>query len=203
MRTRPRGRGPLVIAGMLLVGVLAGCATPAESADPSPTRTGPPPASQESPHSSASATPTADAGAVARAQTWLDSASVPEGAVRVEAGDVPAFHSHQAWPCTPVATLTGYWRIPDADAVDTANWMAANPTPGLTIPFMPHYPAGNTGEMNVGELPTPDSQEGIVFSVMRIDDGSVVIRAQVAALAADATCADPGPGARWGAPGQG
>ncbi len=42
-----------------------------------------------------------------------------------------------------------------------------------------------------------------MFSVMRIYDGSVVIRAQVAALAADATCADPGPGARWGAPGQG
>lgn len=121
----------------------------------------------------------------------------------MEAGDVPAFHSSQGWPCTPVATLTGYRRITDADAVDTVNWMAANPTPGLTVPFTPHYPAGSTGEMNLGELPTPDSQEGIVFSVMRIYDGSVVIRAQVAALAAGATCADPGAGSRWGAPGQG
>ncbi|WP_424711489.1 hypothetical protein [Microbacterium sp. SLBN-111] len=148
-------------------------------------------------------TPTADTGAVARAQIWLDSASVPEGAVRVEAGDVPAFHSFVGWPRTPVATLTGCWRIPDADAVDIVNWMAANPTPGLTVPFVPQYPPGNTGEMAVGQLPTPDSQEGIVFDVMRIYDGSVVIRAQVAALAADATCADPGAGSRWGAPGQG
>ena len=203
MRTRARGRRPLVIAGVLLVGVLAGCATPVASADPSPTRKGPPPASQEMPEPSVSATPTVDAGAVARAQTWLDSASVPEGAVRVQAGDVPAFPSSQGWPCTPVATLTGYWRIPDADAVDTVNWMAAHPTPGLTLPFVPHYTAEHAGEMNLGQLPTPESQEGIVFSVMRIYDGSVVIRAQVAALAADATCADPGPGARWGAPGQG
>lgn len=201
MRMRPRGRGLSIIAGVILVGVLAGCATPVGSADPSPTRKGPPPASEEVP--ATVATPTADAGAIARAHTWLDSASVPDGAVRVEAGDVPAFHSFVGWPCTPVATLTGYWRIPDADAVDTVNWLAANPTPGLTVPFMPQYPAGNTGEMSVGQLPTPDSQEGIVFDVMRIYDGSVVIRAQVAALAADATCADPGSGSRWGAPGQG
>lgn len=201
MRMRSRGRGPSVVAGLLLAGVLAGCSTPVGSADPSPTRTGPPPASEEVP--APVGTPTADAGAVIRARKWLDSASVPDGAVRVEAGDVPAFHSYVGWPCTPVATLTGYWRIPDADAVDTVNWMAANPTPGLMVPFTPQYPAGNTGEMAVGELPTPDSQEGIVFDVMRIYDGSVVIRAQVAALAEDATCADPGPGARWGAPGQG
>lgn len=149
------------------------------------------------------ATPTPDAGAVARAQTWLDSASVPEGAVRVQAGDVPAFHSYQGWPCGPVATLTGYWRIPDADAVDTVNWMAAHPTPGLIVPFVPQYPAENEGEMNLGEIPTPDSQEGIVFSVMRIYDRSVVIRAEVAALAADATCPEPPGGGRWGAPGQG
>lgn len=131
MRTRPRGRGPSVIAGMLLVGVLAGCATPVGSADPSPTPTGPPPAAREP---SASATPTIDAGAVARAQTWLDSASVPEGAVRVQAGDVPAFPSYQGWPCTPVATLTGYWRIPDADAVDTVNWMPRTRLPASPCP---------------------------------------------------------------------
>lgn len=121
----------------------------------------------------------------------------------MQAGDVPAFHSYQGWPCTPVATLTGFWRIPDADAVETVNWMAAHPTPGLTVPFVPRYTAENTGEMNLGELPTPESQEGIVFSVMRIYDGSVVIRAQVAALAAGATCPEPPGGGRWGAPGQG
>ena len=203
MRTRPRGRGPLVIAGMLLVGVLAGCATPVGSADPSPTRKGPPPASAETPRPSVSTTPTADAGAVARAQTWLDSASVPEGAVRVQEGDVPGFHPFPGWPCGPVATLTGFWRIPRADAVDTVDWMAAHPTPGLIVPLLPKYPAGNESEMTLGEIPTPDSQEGIVFSVMRIYDGSVVIRAEVAALAADATCPEPPGGGRWGAPGQG
>lgn len=199
MRTRSRGRGPSVIAGLLVAGVLSGCATAPGGADPSPTRVGPPPASEGSVVS-----PAVDPAALQRARAWLDAAVVPDGAVEVEADTVASvFSSYQSWPCRPVAELTGYWRLRDADLADTATWIATHPTPGLTVPLVPDYPAGVTGELNVGQLPTPDSQEGIVFSVAPGLDGDLAIRAQVAALAESATCADPGPGARWGAPGQG
>lgn len=199
MRMRSRGRGPSVIAGLLLAGVLAGCATTTGGADPSSTPVGPPSASGNSVVS-----PAVDPAAFQRARAWLDAAVVPDDAVEVEADAVASvFSSYQGWPCRPVAELTGYWRLPDADLVDTANWIATHPTPGLTVPFVPNYPAGVTGELNIGQLPTPDSQEGIVFSVAPGLDGDLAIRAQVAALAESATCPEMADGSRLGAPGQG
>ena len=199
MRTRPRGRGPSVIAGLLLVGVLAGCATTAGDAAPSPTRKGPPPASAES-----LASPGPDAGALARARGWLNAAVVPDGAIAVDADSVASeFSSYTGWPCGPIVELTGYWRLPDAGLVDTVNWIATHPTPGLTVPFVPNFPPDATGDLNVGQLPTPRSQEGIVFTVTDAGEGVLAIRAQVAAFTETATCPDPPGGGMWGAPGQG
>ncbi|WP_022878339.1 hypothetical protein [Microbacterium sp. B19] len=168
------------------------------SAYPSPTPTGTPSASEES-----FLSPGPDTGALERARTWLNTAVLPEGAVAADADSLgSAFSSYTGWPCGPVATLTAYWRLPDADLAETATWISTHPVPGLMVPFVRDY-ADVEGEVHIGQIPAQESQEGIVFTIKPAADGDVDIRAEVAALAADATCADPGPGARWGTPGEG
>ena len=54
----------------------------------------------------------------------------------------------------------------------------------------------------VGYIPAPGSQEGIVYTITKTDDG-VAVRAEVAAQTESATCPPLPDGGMYGAPGQG
>jgi len=84
------------------------------------------------------------------------------------------------------------------------NWLNENPTADLVGttggPQMPENP--DIDEASVGYSPADGTQQGVVYTVSKAGD-DVVIRAEVAALAADATCPSLPPGATLGKPGQG
>jgi hypothetical protein len=88
--------------------------------------------------------------------------------------------------------------------VDAANWMIENPTADLvTTNFGPMTEeSGPVDSAAVGYVPAPGSQEGIVYTLARKDDG-VAVRAQVAAQTDTATCPPLPDGGMYGAPGQG
>ncbi|PQZ52350.1 MULTISPECIES: hypothetical protein [unclassified Microbacterium] len=159
------------------------------------------------PNSEATASPTAESqeldAAAQQAQAWLDAAVVPPGAVRV--ADSPAsFNSYQGWPCTPVAELKGYWTLADSTVAEAANWLQENPPADLVITTgtEPQSEDANLDGVLVGYIPADESQQGIVYTVAKMDPG-IAIRAEVAALSASATCASLAPGETWGKPGQG
>lgn len=187
-------RSALIISLSALL-LLTGCASAVGDGTPAPT--------SEPLVSPSAESEGVDAAAEERAQAWLDAAVVPPGAVRVS--DIPAsFNSFQGWPCQPVAQLEGYWTLPDSTVAGAANWLRENPTADLIStaggPLWPEDP--NLDGVLIGYIPADDSQQGIVYTVSKMDSG-VAIRAEVAALSASATCPSLAPGEALGKPGQG
>ncbi len=184
---------------MIVTTALTGCGSGADVAEGS--------GNEEAPvslKSSESAAPAAghDA-ALAQAQVWLDAANLPPGAVRTE-NSPASFQSYTGWPCGPYEQLKGYWVIPDTTVVDAANWLIENPTADLvTTSFRPvSEDWGPIDSAIVGYIPAPEAQEGIVYTLAKMDDG-VAVRAEVAAQTDTATCPPLPDGGTWGAPGQG
>jgi len=137
-----------------------------------------------------------------QAQTWLDAATLPPGAVRSDM-KIGGFNSYTGWPCGPIEELEAFWKIPDATVHDTANWLMENPTAGLiTTAFGPASDNPAISSAMVGYIPEPDAQEGIVYTIAKTTDG-VVVRAEIAALTESAVCPPPPGGGAWGAPGHG
>ena len=152
----------------------------------------------------APATPLAstDAAARARAQTWLDAAALPPGAVRSEAS-LGGFDSYTGWPCVPVEELEAFWTIPGATVHDTADWLIENPTADLmTTAVGPVVDDPAIDSATVGFIPEPVAQEGVVYTILKTDAG-VAVRAEVAALTESAACQTLPDDGTWGAPGQG
>lgn len=143
-----------------------------------------------------------DAVAQVQAQTWLDAAALPPGAIRSSYA-TGAFNSFQGWPCRPVAQLEGYWTIPDMTVAQAANWLMANPPADLVTTAVGAIADDPTVDgATVGFIPADDSQQGVVFTIAKRDDG-VAVRAEVAALTASAVCPTLPDGGQLGKPGQG
>lgn len=182
------------VLGLILVTILTGCAavgTGGEGAGPGSNTA-----------ENASSTPTVetveDAEANALAQSWLDGAVLPPGAVASET--VPTrFLSYYAWPCQPMVERTGYWTVAGASVAETANWLKQNPTGGLIVTTPGSVPDdANYDEVNIGNARAFDSLEGIAYTVSRTADG-VAIRAEIGVIPARGEC----PEGNWGGPGQG
>lgn len=202
---------PTPVIGALLLGLLvSGCASVddgGEAADAGADR----PASSAGPTDGTADTadaddaegaPSTDAVARERAQAWLDAAALPAGALPA-APDVARFTSDQGWPCGPVEEIEAFWVIPGATVSETANWLQQNPTADLVSTALAPVPdEPPVDSAIVGYVPEPDAQEGIVYTVNKTADG-VAVRAEIAALAADADCPALPDGALRGAPGQG
>jgi hypothetical protein len=198
----------LPLAGLVLVGMLTGCTTlfgegaSEEAAEPAPVMPDPPATSgtpvPDSPVESS------DPAARERVEGWLAAAALPPGAERIsDAPEHGLFHSWYGWPCTPVEELDAYWTIDGADVGTTVTWLSENPTPGMVVPVPIILPPGDeVSDVSIGQVPEPGVQEGIVYSVAKAD-GGVVVRAQMAALAANATCPSLPPGTEMGGVGQG
>lgn len=149
------------------------------------------------------ASPPGDEAALTQAQAWLDAANLPPGAVRTNTPS-GSFNSYTGWPCGPYEELEGYWVVPDTSVVDAANWLIENPTADL-IPTSVGPASEEWGPVDsaiVGYIPAPEAQEGIVYTLARIDEG-VAVRAEVAAQTDTATCPPLPGGGTYGAPGQG
>lgn len=192
-----RSRSALAVGVSILALCLTACATPAAGGAASA-----PPAVSEPTASTEPASEGTDAAARARAQAWLDAATLPPGAVRSDAG-VGSFTSFTGWPCGPVEELEAFWTIPGATVAGTANWLRENPTADLmttSVAPVPDDPAIDSAI--VGYIPAPDSQEGIVYTIAKIADG-VAVRAEVAAQTESAACPPLPDGGTYGAPGQG
>ncbi|PVW02965.1 hypothetical protein DEA06_14425 [Microbacterium sp. Gd 4-13] len=84
---------------------------------------------------------------------------------------------------------------------DTANWLIRNPPANLVTTAFGPVPDDSTSAM-VGYIPEPGSQEGMVYTVVKIADG-VAVRAEIAALTESAMCPPLPDGGMYGAPGQG
>lgn len=137
-----------------------------------------------------------------QAQAWLVAAALPPDAIRASAA-TGAFHSYQAWPCQPVATLEAFWTVPYATVAETANWLMANPTADLVSTGVGPVPEdAGIDEVNVGYIPADGSQQGVVYTVAKRNDG-VAVRAQIAALTDSSVCPSLPPGTSLGKPGQG
>ncbi|WES63950.1 hypothetical protein P0L94_15960 [Microbacter sp. GSS18] len=137
-----------------------------------------------------------------QAQAWLDAATLPPGSVRSDTA-ISGFYSYTGWPCGPVEELRAYWTIPGATVSETANWLIEHPTADLvTTAFAPVADDPAIDSTTVGYLPAPDSQEGIVYTILRRSDG-VAVRAEIAAQTESAVCPPLPDGATYGAPGQG
>ena len=194
-----RRRSNLVLGGLILTLALAGCATASNGAGIA--------VSGATSEAVATSTPTVsenpeDAAAREQAQAWLDAAALPPGAVRSEAS-IGGFDSYTAWPCGPYQELEAFWSIPGATIADTANWLREHPTADLiTTAPRPVLDDPVVTSATVGYIPGPESQEGIVYTIEKSSDG-VVVRAEVAAQTASATCPPIPDGGKYGAPGQG
>ncbi|MBB2976844.1 hypothetical protein FHX49_002432 [Microbacterium endophyticum] len=186
-------RHSALLIGILSLATLTGCASGAAdgvSVSPAPT--------SETPDTSQGP----DAAARAQAQAWIDAATVPPDAVR-SASAIGGFHSYQGWPCQPVIEQEAYWTISGMTVAETANWLAANPTADLVSTAVGTVDEeGDYDEATVGYIPADDSQQGVVYTVAKKEDG-VAIRAEVAALTESAVCPSLPPGSIMGKPGQG
>ena len=188
-------RPPALLIGLILIGVLSGCASR--------------PAGEEAPPAASADVadvPMGDSAARERAQSWLNAAVLPPGAVASATMPFTVFgfaNQFYAWPCTPVAELTAYWTVAGANVTDAANWLIAHPTADLVVPVQMPIPEGTDVDMaSVGNVPDADAQEGIVYTVARMIDG-VAIRAEIAALTESASCPSLTPGEQLGGVGQG
>lgn len=193
-------RSPAVLSAVTIVTMfLAGCASGANVAGGSGSELVSAPAESSEPAAPAAG----DATALAQAQAWLEAANLPPGTVRTESPS-GSFSSYTGWPCGPYEELEAYWKAPNTTVVDVANWLIENPTANLvTTNFGPASEEwGPVDAATVGYVPAPDAQEGIVYTLAKLDDG-VAIRAEVAAQTDTATCPPLPDGATYGAPGQG
>ena len=191
-------RWPGLAIGLLLLSALTGCAS--EPGERGPHLPGPTDAAESAePDAAESAEAVA---ARQRAQSWLDAAVLPPGAV--SSASAPAhFNSYYGWPCTPVEQIEAFWTVPGASVAETADWLAQHPTADLIVPHRPHFPEGvDVDGVNVGQVPAPDAQEGIVYTVAKTRHG-VGVRAQIAAMHESATCPSLPPGTSLGGVGQG
>lgn len=197
MRCRPA----LAVGSLLLALALAltSCATPVAGAGTTaPDMTSGP---TETPEPTTSSDGEA-AAAQEQARAWLDAATLPPGAVRSEQ-TIGGFSSYTGWPCGPVEELEAFWTIPGATVSDTANWLREHPTADLiTTAPAPFTEDPAIDSAIVGYIPAPDSQEGIVYTIARSDDG-VAVRGEIAAQTESAVCPPLPDGAMYGAPGQG
>lgn len=195
-----RCRSLLVSSAVLVAAlVMAGCATDANVAEGA----GPGVLNAPVKSSEPTASATADAAALTQAQAWLDAANLPPGAVRTDTPPA-SFNSYTGWPCGPVEELKAFWVIPGTTVLDAANWLIENPTADLMTtaigPVTNQW--GPVDSTSIGYIPAPDSQEGIVYTLAKKDDG-VAVRAEVAAQTESATCPPLPDGEMYGAPGQG
>ncbi|AWB89539.1 hypothetical protein [Homoserinimonas hongtaonis] len=188
-------RSVFTLGGIILALSLTGCAGTASDAGVA--------ARSDPVQTSAPAIPeTRDAAAAEQAQAWLDAANLPPGAVRSDAS-VAQFTSYTGWPCGPVEELEAFWFIPEASIHDTASWLMDHPTADLiTTAIGPVSDDAAIDSAIVGYIPAPGSQEGIVYTITKMDDG-VAVRAEVAAQAESATCPPIPDGGVYGAPGHG
>ncbi|KJL20434.1 hypothetical protein RN51_02651 [Microbacterium oxydans] len=189
-------RRSALVLGLSALLLLTGCASAAGDGSAAPTSA--PTATQSVPPARI------DAAAEEQAQAWLDAAVVPPGAVRVTEKPVSFNSSYQGWPCQPVAQLEGYWTLADTTVAGAANWLQENPTADLvsTASGSPWAEDPNLDGATIGYIPADDSQQGVVYTVVKTDSG-VAIRAEVAALSASASCPSLPPGEMLGKPGQG
>lgn len=189
----------LFIAVMIATSALAGCGSGADVAEGSGNEEASVPVESSEPAAPAAG----DDAALTQAQAWLDAANLPPGAVRTE-NSPGSFQSYTGWPCGPYEQLKGYWVIPDTTVLDAANWLIENPTADLvTTSFRPVSEEwGPVDSAIVGYVPAPEAQEGIVYSLVKVDDG-VAVRAEVAAQTGTATCPPLPDGGTYGAPGLG
>jgi hypothetical protein len=194
-----RPRSNLVLGGLILTLALAGCATASNGAGVA--------VSGAASEAVATSTPTVsespeDVAAREQAQSWLDAAALPPGAVRSEAS-IGGFGSYTGWPCGPYQEIEAFWSIPGATVADTANWLREHPTANLITTALGPAPDDPTfTSAIVGYIPAQESQEGIVYTIEKSSAG-VVVRAEVAAQTASATCPPLPDGGKYGAPGQG
>lgn len=193
-------RSPAVSSAVVIVTValLAGCTFGTNLAGGGSEAASDPLESSES----AASTAGEDA-ALTQAQAWFDAANLPPGAVPTQTPSV-SFTSYTGWPCGPYEELEGYWMISNTTVVDAANWLIENPTADLiTTNFaLTHEEWRAVDSATVGYIPAPEAQEGIVYTIAKMDDG-VAIRAEVAAQTDAATCPPLPDGGTYGAPGQG
>lgn len=98
--------------------------------------------------------------------------------------------------------MEGYWDIPNTTVVDAANWLIENPTADLVTtscgPVSEEW--GPVDSAIVGYIPYPEAQEGIVYTLVKTEEG-VAVRAEVAAQTDTATCPPLPDGGTYGAPG--
>lgn len=184
-----------------LTGVLlAGCATSAGAQGAGQRSTAPTP--------SATPTPTgpADPDAAAKADSWLEGAVLPPGAVRSEtiaSSNAPLSNSYYAWPCSPMEKRTGYWTVDLISVTEAANWMNEHPTADLMVAAPVTWPDdASIDSVGLGNVPERFALEGIAFTIARAGNG-VAIRAEIGAFTKDTVCPTPPGGGMWGGPGQG
>lgn len=188
-----------VVLGLALTMMLAGCATVATTGDGGESISA---GVGSRTDENASPTPTdnmvVDAEAEALAQSWLDGAVLPPGAVASETAPA-SFLSYYAWPCQPMVERTAYWTVEGSTVAETANWLKQNPTGGLMV-TTPGPIAEDThyDEATVGNASAYDSLEGIAYTITRTAYG-VGIRAEIGVIPAGSEC----PEGDWGGPGQG
>ena len=193
-----RCRSALVVSTLFLAFSLTGCATGAAGG----VIATPVMVSEPSEPSEPDASESADAAAREQAQTWLDAAALPPGAVRSDVR-IGGFNSFTGWPCGPVEEIEAFWTIPDATVADTANWLMQHPSADLiTTAVGPVSGDPAIDSAIVGFIPAPDSQEGIVYTIAETADG-VAVRAEIAAQTDSAVCPALPDGGMYGAPGQG
>lgn len=186
-----RRRTALAI-GILSLLVLTGCASGAGEGDVVPLVGESTPTASDSVNSAAQV----------QAQAWLDAAVLPPGATRSSYA-TGRFQSHTGWPCLPVVQLEAFWTVPGWTVGKTYNWLMAHPTADLVSTAGMTLPEDTiVGEANIGYIPADDSQQGIVYTIAKNDDG-VGVRAEIAALTASAVCPSLPPGETMGKPGQG
>lgn len=151
--------------------------------------------------------PEADAAGQAQADAWLAGVVVPPGAVRLDGPplDVPMLDlQEQGWVCAPMGLAHGYWHVPDMGVIETANWLAAHPGPGLVSPMTEPYveDGAHVDAATVGLVPDAGALEGMALTAA-LAPGGVVVRAEVGAFGDTTVCPTPPPGQTLGGPGQG
>lgn len=204
MRRLPVVFPTFAVAALLLAGCAGG---PAETSSGADDRVGPSPATTAAsarvePDAAPGVAETPDAAAYAQADAWLGAVALPEDAVASD-DDPASFSSFTGWPCGPIAERRAMWRVPGANVAETANWFIENPPADLVSTAVASVPDDSESSSTaVGFTPADRSQQGVVLTVERRDDG-VAVRAEVAAFAAGAVCPTPPGGGTWGLPGQG
>jgi hypothetical protein len=121
-----------VVLGVMSIGSLAGCATGAGGAESS-TATVP-----EGATPTPTPSPSVDIEAQARAQSWVDDAVLPPGAVRSDTAPPTTAGwgtEMYGWWCSPMELREAYWTVPDTTLVEAATWLSDNPTSDLMVPI--------------------------------------------------------------------